>query len=128
MRPNNNFKKRFACILNFALVSVLVWSYQPNGYNLTSVLVLINSLGHTFISVLNINQFAWPQLDISSWSYQSTWPQTDISPSHLKCQAMLLILLCLAAPFLTAQDCFFNIIKYYVHKNICTYVHYKQEF
>jgi len=21
-----------------------------------------------------------PQLDISSWSYQSTWPQADISP------------------------------------------------
>ena len=57
---------------------------NPNGYNLTSVLVLINDLGHTFISVLNLNQFAWPQLDISSWSYQSTWPQIDISPCSYK--------------------------------------------
>ena len=57
---------------------------NPNGYNLTSVLVLIDALGHTFLSVLNLNQFAWPQLDIGSWSYQSTWPQTDISSCSYK--------------------------------------------
>ena len=66
----------------------------------------------------------WPQLEIISCSYQFAWSQLDISvlgltnplghrlisalvlTSHLKCQAKLLILLCLAAPFLTAPGCF----------------------
>ena len=82
----------------FAFVSVLVWHYQYN----------------------------WPQLDISPCSYQWTWPQLDISSyslgrrlmsalvltSHLKCQIILLILLCLAAPFFNDPRLFLLSIIY----------------
>ena len=54
------------------------------------------------------SQFAWPQLDISSWSYQSTLPQTDISPcsnqpSQVPCNTLDFTLL----GFLTASGYFF---------------------
>ena len=53
---------------------------NPIGCNLISVLDLTNPLGHRLISAL-------------------------VLTSHLKCHTILLILLCLAVPFLTAPGC-----------------------
>ena len=84
-RPNDNLK-RFACI--FALVAVLVWSYQyywPQldispyalGRNLISILGLTNPLGRKLISAL-------------------------VLTSHLKYHMIFLILLWWPRLFLTA--------------------------
>ena len=63
--------------------------------NLKSVLALTNALGRNLISVRNHTN-PLGRRPISAL----------VLTSHLKCQAILLILLCLAAPFLTAPGCF----------------------
>ena len=77
--------------------------------NLKSVLVLINTLGRNTISVLDLTNSLGRNL-ISVLNLTNPLGRRMISAlvptSHLKCQAILLILLCLAAPFLTAPGCF----------------------
>ena len=64
---------------------------NPTVCNLKPVIVFMNALGHNLISVLGFTNPLGHRLVLTS---------------HLECQAILLILLCLAAPFLTALGCF----------------------
>ena len=79
-------------VCNLKLVLVLT---NALGRNLISVLDLTNSLGHNLISVLGLTNLLGHRL-ISALALTS----------HLKCQTILLILLCLVTPFLTAPSCF----------------------
>ena len=68
---------------------------NPTVCNLKSVLVLTNALGRNLISVLGLTNPLGRRL-ISAL----------VLTSHLKCQAILLILLCLAAPFFNSPRLF----------------------
>ena len=75
------------------------------GHTLISVAVLTNGLGHNLISVLG---FTYPlgQRLISAL----------VLTSHLKCQIILLILLCLAVPFFNGPRLFLFSIQGYNNK------------
>ena len=82
---------------------------NPTICNLKLVLVLTNALGHNLISILDLTNLLGHNL-ISVFGLTNPLGRKLISAlaltSHLKYQAILLILLCLAAPFLTAPGCF----------------------
>ena len=86
-RPNDNLK-RFVCILALDLPNTTVC-------NLKSVLVLTNALGRNLISVLGFTNPLGRRL-ISA----------IVLTCHFKCQTILLILLCLAAPFFNSPRLF----------------------
>ena len=79
-------------VCNLKLVLVLT---NALGRNLISVLDFTNSLGRNLISVLDLTNPLGRRL-ISAL----------VLTGHLNCQTILLILLCLAAPFFTAPGCF----------------------
>ena len=74
--------------------------------NLKSVLVLMNALGRNLISVLDLTN-PLGRRPISAL----------VLTSHLKCQAILLILLCLAVPFFNSPGLFlFSYIYIYISR------------
>ena len=78
---------------------------NPSGYNLISVIVLINALGHTLMPVLDrTNSLGLNLISVLGHTIQSQ--HLFLQLSHLKCQAILLILPCLATPYLTTLGCF----------------------
>ena len=81
-------------VCNLKLVLVLTNEF---GRNLISVLDLTNSLGHNLISIHGLTSPLGRRL-ISALVFTS----------HLKCQAILLILLCLAAPFFNSPRLSYN--------------------
>ena len=96
------------------LKSVLVLT-NALGHNLISVLDLTNSLGRNLISVLDLTNSLGRNL-ISVLDLTNPLGRRPISAlvlrSHLKCQAILLILLCLAAPFFKSPGLFLFSICY----------------
>ena len=80
------------------------------GHNQISVPVLTNGLGRNLISFLGL-----------TYSLGCRLISALVLTCHLECQIILLILLCLAAPFLTASGCFcldINVTR------MCTFVQY----
>ena len=83
--------------------------------NLKSVLVLTNALGRNLISVLDLTNSLGCNL-ISVYDLTNPLGRRPISAlvltSHLKCQAILMILLCLAAPFFNRPRLFLFSIEF----------------
>ena len=107
-RPNDNLKKDL-CVYLFLHQSLYDLT-NSTVCSLKLVLVLTNALGHILISVLYLINSLGRTL-ISVLGHTNPLDHRLISAlvltSHLKCQIIiLLILLCLAAPFLTAPGCF----------------------
>ena len=94
-QPNDNLK-RFTCTyICFCIYQSLYDITNPIGRNLISVPVLTNGLGRNLISVLCFTYPLGRRL-ISAL----------VLTSHLKCQIILLILLCLATPFFNGPRLF----------------------
>ena len=91
-RPNDNLKD---LCLYFLLYQSLYDLPNPTLCNLKSVLALTNALGRNLISVLGLTNSLGRKLI-----------PVLVLTCPLMCQEILLILLCLAAPFLTAPGCF----------------------
>ena len=72
---------------------------NPIGRNLISVPVLTNGLGRNLISILGLTNALCHRMRLIS---------ALVLTSHLKCHIILLILLCLAVPFLQPQALFCN--------------------
>ena len=85
-------------------VNLLLYHDLPNPTvcNLKSVVVLTNALGRNLISVLGFTNPLGRRL-ISAL----------VLTSHLKCQAVLLILLCLVTPFFNSPRLFLVSSTYY---------------
>ena len=110
--PNDNLKDLCVYLLLYQSLYDLT---NPTVCNLKSVLVLTNALGRNLISVLDlINSLG----RISVIGLTNPLGRRLISAlgltSYLKYQAILLILLCLATPFLTAPGCFCLAYHYFL--------------
>ena len=93
--PNDNLKRFTYMYLYLLLYQFLYDLTNPIGRNWISVPVLTNGLGHNLISVLG---FTYP--------LSRRLISALVLTSHLKCQIILLILLCLAKPFFNGHRLF----------------------
>ena len=102
-RPNDNLK-RFTYMYQYLLLYQFLYHLtNPIGCNWISVPVLTNGLGHNLISVLG---FTYP--------LSRRLISALVLTSHLKCQIILLILLCLAKPFFNGHRLFLFSILYHL--------------